>query len=189
MAKNNTTENLEEIQFGRAPASRDSRALLSRASEMRSAKEREPATFHQLSRFNIPLSCVNKLKEAGLVGAFINHKTDERDLQNNYDNAIGRQWRPALAAEFPEMARLHEYSPYEKSKKSDYIIKDGMIFMIRLEEDDKSEREHYERETRMNEEVIRKARLYADKYGKPQRDPNKATLHMDNVDTGKWNYI
>ena len=68
------------------------RASSSRASRSRVSEERSPIVFGAGSRFNLPLSVIKKLKDAGKVAGFVVYSSGNMEQKENYFDAIDRGW-------------------------------------------------------------------------------------------------
>lgn len=126
--------------------SRTSRAALNRGSTSRVSESRPPITFGGGSRFNLPTSVVQKLKDAGKVPGFVVYSSSNEEQKENYFAAMERGWKPLTANEFPELARQYELSPFSTKEADQLIKRGGQIAMVRDKETDNAEKEHYDSE-------------------------------------------
>lgn len=149
---------------------RNSRNVESRAFESREANERPPIVFGGGSRFNLPSSVVQKLRDNDQEPGFVVYSSGNAEQKENYYNAIDRGWRPLSALEHPELARQYEMSPFGAREEDQLIRRGGQIAMVRDTATHIAEQDYYDSEKQRQEYMADMYKQTDPRYPKPFMD-------------------
>lgn len=160
MTTHDSIENAAQHQ--RTPRSRESRSATSRT-----VSQRPPMTFGQ-SKFNLPLSVVQKARDNGQEMGFVVYSRGNEEQRENYDEAVFRGWRPLRTSDYPELAPPEALSPFGKRQEEteNLIRRGGQVAMVRDTETHQAEQEYYDAEKERQRHL---AEMYkTDDLGRPR---------------------
>jgi len=175
MENNINIEDSSEIQISENNI-RTARSSSSREARSRKSEERSPVVFGGGSRFNLPMSIVNKLKDAGKVAGFVVYSSGNTEQKENYYDAVDRGWKPMNADDFPELVRQYELSPFGNREEDRLIRRGGQIAMIRDIETHIAEKDYYDAEKRRQQYMSEMYKQEDPRLPKPFLDERKRSL-------------